>query len=90
MTERTDPESLIDFPCHYQFKAIGSAGDVFRRDVVQAVSVHATVPEDAVRSQPSRFDNYQSISVVLTIYSAEQLTGIYAELKKVTGLKMLL
>ncbi len=90
MTERSDSESLIDFPCHYQFKAIGSGGEIFRRDVVRAISVHATVAEDAVRTQPSRRGNYQSVSVVLTIYSAEQLTAIYSELKMISGLKMLL
>ena len=89
MTDST-PEDLIDFPCHYQFKAIGKAGDVFLHDVVKAVSVHTRVPEDAVRTQPSRRGNYQSVSVVVTVYSADQLTGIYTELKKVSGLKMLL
>lgn len=90
MTMHCDPESLLDFPCHYQFKAIGTAGDLFFQSVVQAVSVHATVSEDAVRTQPSRRGNYQSVSVVLTIYNADQLTAIYSELKKLSGLKMLL
>jgi len=90
MNEHSKPEDLIDFPCHYQFKAIGQGGDEFCRAVVEAITVHAAVPTDAVRSQPSRHGTYQSVSVVVTIYSATQLTGIYAELKKITGLKMLL
>lgn len=90
MTTRCNPEDLMEFPCHYQFKAIGKAGDIFLHDVVNAVSAHATVAKDAVRSQPSRAGTYQSVSVLLTVYSADQLTDIYAELKKVSGLKMLL
>ncbi len=90
MTKRHDPESLIDFPCHYQFKAIGNGGETFRRDVVQAVSVHVPVSRDSVRAQPSRLGNYQSVSVVLTIHNAAQLKDIYSELNKVSGLKMLL
>lgn len=90
MNEHSKPEDLMDFPCHYQFKAIGQGGEDFCRAIVSAIAVHAAVPTDAVRSQPSRQGTYQSISVVLTIYSAAQLTDIYAELKKVPGLKMLL
>lgn len=90
MSEQSKPEDLIDFPCHYQFKAIGLAGDKFCREVIDAIALHAPVPADAVRSQPSRRGTYQSISAVLTIYNSAQLTDIYAELKKVPGLKMLL
>lgn len=90
MTEQSIAENLMEFPCHYQFKVIGQGGEAFNRAVVAAITVHALVPSDAVRSKPSRHGTYQSVSVVLTIYSAAQLTAIYAELKKVDGLKMLL
>lgn len=90
MSEPTKPEDLMDFPCHYQFKAIGEGGEVFCRAVVEAITTHAPVPAEAVRSQPSRHGTYQSVSVVLTVYSSSQLTAIYAELKKIAGLKMLL
>ncbi|MFO7576184.1 MAG: DUF493 domain-containing protein [Pelovirga sp.] len=85
-----NPEDLLEFPCHYQFKAIGKAGEVFRRDVVRAIARCAEVPADAVRWQDSRNGTYQSVSVVLTIYSYTQLTDIYAEMKQVADLKMLL
>lgn len=90
MNEQSNLEDLMEFPCHYQFKAIGQGGDDFCREVVEAIALHASVPSEAVRSQPSRHGTYQSISVVLTVYSAAQLTRIYAQLKKVSGLKMLL
>ncbi|MBW6508212.1 MAG: DUF493 domain-containing protein [Desulfuromonadales bacterium] len=90
MSEQSKPEDLIDFPCHYQFKAIGQGGDKFRREVIEAIELHAPVPMDSVRSQVSRHGTYQSISVMLIIYNTTQLTDIYAELKKVPGLKMLL
>jgi putative lipoic acid-binding regulatory protein len=90
MNEHCPPEDLMEFPCHYQFKAIGEGGEFFCRAVVDAITIHAPVPAESVRSQPSRHGTYQSVSVVLTVYSAGQLTAIYAELKKVAGLKMLL
>ncbi len=90
MSVQSSPEDLIEFPCLYQFKAIGQGGDDFCREVVTAIALHAAVPSEAVRSKPSRHGTYQSITVELTVYSATQLTGIYAGLKKITGLKMLL
>jgi putative lipoic acid-binding regulatory protein len=85
-----NPEDLLEFPCHYQFKAIGKAGEAFRRDIVRAIARCVEVPADAVRWQDSRNGTYQSVSVVLTIYSYIQLTNIYAEMKQVADLKMLL
>lgn len=90
MSEQSTPEDLMAFPCHYQFKAIGQGGDRFCREVIEAIELHAPVPTDAVRSQASRHGTYQSISVMLIVNNTKQLTDIYAELKKVPGLKMLL
>ncbi|HMB16931.1 MAG TPA: DUF493 domain-containing protein [Pelovirga sp.] len=90
MKEPSNLEDLMEFPCQYQFKAIGQGGDTFCRAVVEAIARHVLVPSEAVHSQPSRHGTYQSVSVVLTVYSAAQLTSIYAQLKKVSGLKMLL
>ncbi|HEY5673244.1 MAG TPA: DUF493 domain-containing protein [Malonomonas sp.] len=90
MTDQQRPEDLLEFPCHFQFKALGLAGEVFKIDILKAINLHAPVPQDAVKCRPSGKGNYQSISVVLTLHSYQQLTDIYAEMKKVTGLKMLL
>lgn len=90
MSELNGPEKLLEYPCHYQFKAIGMAGEPFRQEIVQAISRITPVPAESVRSQPSRNGKYQSISVMLTVYSYVQLTEIYAEMKTVFGLKMLL
>lgn len=86
----TDPKDLFEFPCHYQFKAVGLAGTVFNQAIISAISKYAEVTLDAVRSRPSGKGNYQSISVLVTLYSYQQLTDIYAEMKKIPGLKMLL
>lgn len=81
---------LLEFPCQYQFKAIGAAGEQFRQDVCTAANCYAKVPSDAVRWQDSRHGNYQSVSMLITLHSYEQMTNIYAELKTINGLKMLL
>ncbi|MCW8893178.1 MAG: DUF493 domain-containing protein [Deltaproteobacteria bacterium] len=88
--KKTDPVNLLDFPCHYQFKAVGLAGEDFSRGIFAAISKHVDVSRDAVRSRPSGKGNYQAVSVLVTLYSYQQLTAIYAEMRQVRDLKMLL
>lgn len=90
MSQQTKPEDLMEFPCRYVFKAIGQGGNDFYREIVEAIRLHVPVPAGAVRRKSSREGTYQSISVLLTIDNAAQLTNIYVEMKKVSGLKMLL
>lgn len=90
MTEKQKPEDLLEFPCHYQFKALGLAGESFQQAIVAAVGLYVTVPADSVRFNPSGKGNYQSVSVLVTLHDYEQLVNIYAEMRKVDGLKMLL
>ena len=90
MTQKQSPEDLLEFPCQYQFKALGNAGDEFKAAIVQAVSAHVAVPLDAIHSRPSGKGNYQAVSVMVTLHNYIQLTSIYAEMKQVAGLKMLL
>ena len=88
--EKTDVEALLEFPCHYQFKAMGLAGESFKQAIVAAVDKHVSVPEDAVRCRLSGKGTYQSVSVLVTLYNYKQLTDIYAAIRQVTDLKMLL
>lgn len=88
--KQADTTDLIDFPCHFQFKAVGLAVDDFCQAILAAVSKHATVSKEAVLSRPSGKGTYQSVSILVTLHSYEQLTTIYAEMRRVKGLKMLL
>ena len=88
--KKKDAEDLLDFPCHYQFKAMGLAGEEFKHAIVAAVDKYVTVAEDAVRCRPSGKGTYQSVSVLVTLHNYEQLTAIYAEIRLVDDLKMLL
>lgn len=88
--DKKNPQDLIDFPCHYQFKAVGKAGNEFKQGIVAAVKKYVEISADSVKSRPSGKGTYQSVSVLVTLYNYQQLTDIYAEMKKVAGLKMLL
>ncbi len=88
--EASDPRNLLEFPCHYQFKAMGLAGEEFKQAIVATIANHVTVTADAVKSRPSGKGTYQAVSVMVTLYNYEQLTAIYADINLVAGLKMLI
>lgn len=90
MSENGSPENLLEFPCHYQFKAVGIAGNSFKISIIAAIEQHAAVSMDSVRSRPSGKGKYQAVSVLATLHNYEQLTNIYANMKQVEGLKLLL
>jgi putative lipoic acid-binding regulatory protein len=90
MSKKIDPRDLLEFPCHYQFKAVGLAGEKFKRAVYAAVSRHASVSQDALRCRSSGKGTYQAISVLVTLHTYEQLTAIYADLRQLDGLKFMI
>ena len=83
-------EDLLDFPCCYQFKAIGLADDSFRAGIVAAASSFIVVADDAITCRPSGKGGYQAVSLSVKLDSYQQLTDIYAAMRQVSGLKMLL
>lgn len=90
MNERKKPEDLLEFPCHYTFKAVGDGNACFVTQIIAAVRRHAAVSQDAVHVRPSSKGNYQSVSVIVQLQNFTQLEDIYAAMKEVAGLKLLL
>jgi hypothetical protein len=90
MPQRVDPDLLLDFPCHYEFKAFGEAGVLFADAVKSAVSQVVPVAADAVRTRHSSGGRYQSVTVCVKLHNSDQLKQIYAELQQADGLKYLL
>ncbi|BCA79527.1 DUF493 domain-containing protein [Desulfuromonas sp. AOP6] len=85
-------DSLIQFPCDYVFKAIGSEGadGSFLRAVHRAVSDIVPVPLDALKCRPSSRGSYLAVSVLVRLHNMQQVHDIYAALRGVEGLKFLL
>ena len=90
MHQRVDPDLLLDFPCHFDFKAFGPADDVFFDDVVAAVGRVVPIGLDATKTRISSGGRYQAVSVCVHLHNSTQLKEIYAALKKVERLKYLL
>ncbi len=90
MSEQTPPQSLIDFPCIYEFKAFGPAGDQFVAEVKAAVGSVVSVGQDAMKSRLSGKGIYQCVTVVVRLANQQQLSRVYSVLKQVDDLKYLL
>ena len=81
----------IEFPCEYPIKVIGLASIEFRQSVVRILkSFDERLSDQAIAVQPSAKGNYESIKVTLTATSESMLVNLFAELKTLPDLKMVL
>lgn len=92
MTSPDSPQELIEFPCHFEFKAFGPADPDRRFDeqVLSAVCNVVQASRQAMRSRASSGGKYQCVSVLATVQNRSQLEAVYAELRKIEDLKYLL
>lgn len=90
MSETPRTEDLLEFPCHYTFKAVGVSGDEFCERIISAAGSCAVFSREAVHVRPSTKGTYQSVSLIIRLENYQQLKDIYAGMKQVPGLKMLL
>lgn len=81
----------IEFPCRYPIKVMGHATEDFERDVFDTVKRHAPgVQEQHVSSRPSAKGNYLSVTIVIEATGQEQLEILFADLKRLTAVKLVL
>ncbi len=74
-------ESLLQFPCDFPLKIMGSGSPDFRQLVVDLVSRHAPdLDETQIRVRDSRAGRYQSVTVVINARDRIQLDALYREL----------
>jgi len=77
----TDQDTLLEFPCTFQVKAIGHLDDSFELLVIEIVNKHVeNIPEGAVTKRESGNGKYLSVSVEFIATSKLQLDTIYIEL----------
>lgn len=91
MADRRHPDELLSFPCRYEFKAFGLAADeAFAEAVRQAVCQVIPVGRESLRTRTSSNGAYQCVTVLVHLENSAQLTGIYAMLRNVDGVRYLL
>ena len=92
MSPSVPQHELIDFPCHFEFKAFGPGDEDgrFCGKVQAAVSQVVPVSRQAMRVRPSSAGNYQCVSVLVTLQNRAQLEAVYEALRHIDDLKYLL
>jgi uncharacterized protein len=84
-------ESTHLFPGVYKIKAIGRADDDFESRVVEAVCSHLPARSDldySVRTTPG--GRHVAVTLDISVQTAEQVRVIYAEIRELDGLTLLL
>lgn len=84
-------ESLMVFPCDFEIKIIGKNTDSFLSDITMIVRKYfPKLKGKAIRSHPSKQNNYLSISITLPVKDQITLDKLYCELTKHPAIKMVL
>jgi uncharacterized protein len=77
----TDQHSLLEFPCSFPLKAIGTGADDFETVVMLIVRKHVPdLGEGAISTRPSGGGKYLAVTVTFVAESRAQLDALYQEL----------
>lgn len=88
-TETEAPK--IEFPCLYPIKIIGMATSDFQKNVIEVVERHTgSIDGELIKAQPSKQNNYLSITVTIAATGEDQLRSIFADLKAIESVKLVL
>lgn len=80
---KPDNESLIDFPCDYELKAMGHASETFIDTVFEITQKYAPeITRDNIRLKDSKGKRFISVNVTFYATCLEQIHGVYGELKE--------
>ena len=92
MNQQTkDAAPLIEFPCDYPIKVLGTADPALHQHVLQVMDRHAPgFDRRKITIRDSSKGKWQSITVIITATGKPQLEEIFAELKTSSRVKMVL
>ncbi|MDO4625979.1 MAG: DUF493 family protein YbeD [Pasteurellaceae bacterium] len=82
-------KDLLEFPCDFTFKVVGSNRPDLMDDVVAVVQKYAK-GDYKPRQHLSSKGTYNSVSVDIVAENIEQVETLYAELAKIDGVRMVL
>lgn len=81
----------IEFPCSYPIKVIGIASESFHAEVIAVIEKHTgKIAADLIELRPSKQQNYLSVRVTITATGEDQLRKVFAELKTIQNVKLVL
>lgn len=74
-------ETLLEFPCDFDIKAMGESSPDFDSIVVSIIRQHIeSIAEGAVKTRQSSGGKYTSVTVTVNVISKVQLDSIYQDL----------
>ncbi len=83
MKDIPEDQSLIEYPCHFPIKVMGTHDDDFEELIFALVRPHLEHDSHIeIRSQLSKKGNYVSLTVTIWTTSRPQLDSIYRALSK--------
>ena len=89
MSEEEPPR--ITYPCEYPIKVVGDVRPEFHNEVFDVVAKHdPTMTTERVSQKTSRKGNFVSISFMLTAESENQIQNLFADLKQIESVRMVL
>ena len=84
-------QSLMEFPCDFQIKIIGTHAESFIMDVISITRKHyPDTKDEAIRKKASQQNNYLAITITLYVHDQATLDELYTELSKHPDIKMVL
>lgn len=79
--ERTERETVIEFPCRFPIKVMGRAVPEFTQTMADVVRPHdPQFDAEEIMVRPSRAGNYLGLTLYIHATSQEQLDNIYRAL----------
>lgn len=86
-----DSESLLEFPCDFPIKIMGTARDGFAQTILEVVLKHAPDFDAAtMEMRASSGGNYLSLTCTVRATSKAQLDALYRELSGHPWVKIVL
>jgi len=86
-----DEETLIQFPCDFPIKIIGTNSPVFVTEIIEMVIKHfPETTDEKISHKPSEKGNYAAITVVVYVMDKPSLDALYIDLTSHPDIKMVL
>lgn len=90
-TIMTDKKTLLEFPCLFPVKIIGTNGPAFQEEVHEIVLKHfPDFDKKDLNSNASKNNQYIAITVTVFAINQEMLDAFYQEITKHPDMKMVL
>lgn len=86
-----EQQSLLTFPCDYPIKVMARDEPGLRAQLDEIMRRHATdLDESRTSERPSAQKNFLSVTYIIRAHNAEQIGALFAELKTVPSVLLVL